>query len=141
MSGSTTRHGILYPSNADALTAFPTLMKTAMETLDEANLRGVKGSPWAMSAGTGSVTVPSGSVSGNSAKILFATITGVSNRFSQTPIITVSPEGSTLYAIGLISADNLGFIVQARSIGGSTAGFTASFRWIAVQMLSTGGQG
>lgn len=144
MSGATSRLAIGYPSNSDALTSFPALMKTSMETLDEAHLRGVKFAPWSFAAGVGSVTIPSGSAFANSSTILFKDLqspAASTARFSVAPIIVVSPFNSTLYSVGLLSADNLGFVVQARTISGATGGATVQFRFIALQMLQTAAQG
>jgi hypothetical protein len=94
--------------------------------------------PYAMSAGTASVSVSSSSQAN-------VAITFPSGRFTATPIVTITqsaaPANSQTFVPRAIGMTSSGFSAYIYSGNNTVTTFVASFHWHAVQMTSTTGAG
>jgi hypothetical protein len=140
MSGTTANRAIPYPTAADALSAFPALMQSAMNNLDVHThpymTAGSGGAPFRMNAGTAQTT------SGTAATAT-ATVTYTASRFTAAPVLMVTVRNSSLYVAGVTANSSSSATVQVRKSSGAnfTAGELVDLSWVAVQMLTGSGAG
>lgn len=100
--------------------------------------RGAAGAPWAMAAGSVSLSLSAQAVN-------FVAVTFPAGRFTATPMITVSqaslPASSGLLIAKYTGASTSGFTLYAYNGPGTTVTTSATFSWLAVQMTESAGAG
>lgn len=89
--------------------------------------------PFAMQAGTASISIPVAAASGN------VSVTYATSRFTQTPIVTVTNAGGTSATPWYLSTNSnttSGITIRADHRDGTAATATINVDWVAFQMKS-----